>query len=203
MAHPNVDFTMQAVEDMICLAEAITIQKAMAGEDRTNWLDAIEVERSALMKHDFAIPLSKEDERQVPESKVIPLRLVLTRKEDGRFKCRCVALGNRMVDDHSAYSPVGKNSTLKILLSIAARKRLTLEQIDISNAYVQAPCSRDLFVKLPPQWRDPSRPETERTWKLKRNLYGMKDAGLAWYEFFRKFLLDKGWKEWQPTLACS
>eukprot|EP00392_Amoebophrya_sp_AT5.2_P009388 g9416.t1 len=186
---PDVDFTWHSVRHFALLAETVSNVQALQGPDAPRWQDAIQVERKGLEDRGFAVPLPPEQWGTVPKADVLPLRLILTKKEDGRFKARCVVLGNRQRNADSFYSPVARFSTLRLLLSLAARKRWDIDQYDISNAYVNAPLKTPIYVSPPPQWRT----KQGEVWELKRALYGLKESGFRWYEYFRDFLLEQGW----------
>eukprot|EP00392_Amoebophrya_sp_AT5.2_P017902 g18324.t1 len=197
--NPDVEFTWNSLRDMAFLAETITWQAASAGKHGSaeDWKAAVQLERTGLDKKEFAVPLPESEWDTVPKADVLPLRLYLTIKEGGRKKCRCCVLGNRQRNAEAHYSPVARFSTLRILLSLAARKRWAIDQWDISNAYVNAPLKSPIYVSPPPQWR--SKPG--EVWLLKKALYGLKESGFRWYEYFKAFLLDHGWAQ-NPVEPC-
>eukprot|EP00392_Amoebophrya_sp_AT5.2_P019431 g20267.t1 len=197
--NPDVEFTWHSLRDMALLAETVTWQAALAGKhgDVDGWKAAVQLERKGLDAKEFAVPIPESEWETVPKADVLPLRLYLTVKEGGRKKCRCCVLGNRQRNADAHYSPVARFSTLRILLSLAARKRWAIDQWDISNAYVNAPLKSPIYVSPPPQWR--SKPG--EVWLLKKALYGLKESGFRWYEYFKGFLLDHGWSQ-NPVEPC-
>ena len=82
---------------------------------------------------------------------------------------------------------------------LAPQNHWVTRQVDFSNAFVQAPLTKDVFVTLPPMFgsvegKDP------RTVCLKLNklLCGMKEAPKLWSDF-----LEKGLKKSGFTLSCE
>jgi hypothetical protein len=116
------------------------------------------------------------------------------RKADGsieKFKARLVADGNTQkfgVDFDRVFATVVKTLTIRLALAIAAARDYNLTSIDIRQAYLQAELKDDLYMRLPPGL--PPRPGY--VCKLKRSLYGLKQAGREWATLFAQFLTKWG-----------
>lgn len=105
-----------------------------------------------------------------------------------RYKARLVALGNKQeygVDYDETFAPVAKMTTVRTILSIAASKGWSLYQMDVKNAFLHGDLAEDIFMKPPPGLFSSS----EGVCKLKRSLYGLRQAPRAWFEKFRSTLL--------------
>jgi hypothetical protein len=76
-------------------------------------------------------------------------------------------------------------------------------QVDYTQAFPQAPLDNDVFMRIPQGWyfdpstkqlhqdtSDPCSVDKEHYIRLKRNLYGVKQAARNWYLLSRKVLLD-------------
>ena len=125
------------------------------------------------------------------------------RKSDGsieKFKARLVADGNTQkegIDFDRIFATVVKTSTIRLLLIIAAAHDYNLSSIDIRQAYLQAELTGDLFMRCPPGvWPFDSQ-HRPMVCKLRRSLYGLKQAGREWALLFASFLLT--WPTWWPT----
>ena len=119
------------------------------------------------------------------------------RRQDGsieKFKARLVADGNTQkhgVDFDRVFATVVKVLTIRLLLILAAARDYNLSSIDITQAYLQATLKEDLYMRLPPGL--PLGADLPRTvCKLKRSLYGLRQAGREWATLFAGFLVEWG-----------
>ena len=122
------------------------------------------------------------------------------RKADGsieKFKARLVADGNTQkfgVDFDRIFSTVVKVTTIRLVLIIAAACGYNLTSIDIRQAYLQAELKEDLYMRPPPDVRPFDSQRRPLVCKLRRSLYGLKQAGREWGMLFAAFLINWGFK---------
>ena len=92
-------------------------------------------------------------------------------------KARLVARG--FEEDQSQLrtdSPTCSKESLRMMLSVLASKKWSLQSIDIKSAYLQGnDITRDIYLKPPKEAK------TKMLWKLERTPYGLVDAGRQWY----------------------
>src|SRR5438105_12938940 len=62
--------------------------------------------------------------------------------------------------------------------------------MDVKSAFLNGPIQELVFVKQPPGFEDPNKPN--HVYKLHKALYGLKQAPRAWYECLKDFLLKNG-----------
>ena len=91
-----------------------------------------------------------------------------------KYKARIVVDGNRqMPGDHGeTFAATARLESIRIGLAIAARDDLDITQMDVDNAFVQAPLQEEVYVRLP----------DNRLARLRQALYGLKQAPRAWYQ---------------------
>ena len=92
------------------------------------------------------------------------------------FKIRFVACGyvqKEGADYKEVFAPVANLKSARILLALAAKYDLELNAMDITTAYLNGELEEDLYL-LPP--KGVAIPDGH-CWKLKRSLYGLKQAG--------------------------
>jgi hypothetical protein len=77
-----------------------------------------------------------------------------------------------------------------------------MRSIDFILAFPQAPILTDIYMKPPRNPRPFLIPDLAalanrftKVYKLIKNLYGLKDAGKTWFDFLRKGLTKRGWKQ--------
>ncbi|GJR87679.1 putative RNA-directed DNA polymerase [Tanacetum coccineum] len=112
-----------------------------------------------------------------------------------RYKARFVAKGFRQqpgIDFHETFSPVVKSTTIRAVLSLAVTNDWPLRQLDIQNAFLHGNLKEQVYMKQPPGFIDPQRPN--HVCLLHKSLYGLKQAPRAWFERLSKALFDLGFK---------
>jgi len=90
--------------------------------------------------------------------------------------------------DTHLYAPVMNTKSLRLIFILAVLLRLRLYQIDINNAFLNADYKRNNVYVVLPEGFFPQL--TIR--KLKKPLYGMRDAPKEWYDCFTSYLKDRG-----------
>ena len=87
------------------------------------------------------------------------------------------------------YAPVASWTSIRMLTVLALQRNWITKQIDFSNAFVQAPLDKDVYVALPPMFEDKSGlPNKGLCLKLNKSLYGMRKAPKLWNDFLEKGL---------------
>lgn len=109
-----------------------------------------------------------------------------------RYKARLVALGNHQkegVDFSETFAPVAKLQTVRTLLGVASVKHWELHQMDVHNAFLHGDLGEDIYMKPPPGFlpADPS-----LVCKLKKSIYGLRQAPRCWFSKLSTALLDYG-----------
>lgn len=128
--------------------------------------------------------------------KVIDTRWVykVKRSSDNRevkFKSRLVARGFSQeygVNYFETYAPVVKNSSVRMLMAIAAKCELKVQQIDVKNAYVNSELEEDVYISEPEGFAGN---DHGVALKLSKSLYGLKQSGNQWNKTLNKFLVEK------------
>jgi transposase InsO family protein len=172
-----------------------TITEAQGRVDWPLWREGVNAELQSLFEKGVYDDIPKTD---VPEGKqMIPSKWVFDYKTDVNgdiigHKCRVVAKGFHQcpgVDFADTYAPTVQDSTLRLLLQYAAEWKLSIQQIDVKTAFLNGELIEEVYI-LPP----PGLPLKGRAWRLRRSLYGLKQAALAWYEKWTKVMLSIGMK---------
>jgi hypothetical protein len=69
---------------------------------------------------------------------------------------------------------------IKLLLSYAVNHGIILYQMDVKSAFLNGVIFEEVYVKRPPGFEDLKYPH--HVYKLKKSLYGLKQAARAWYD---------------------
>lgn len=110
-----------------------------------------------------------------------------------RHKARLVAQGFTQVpgsDFHHTFSPVVKASTARVILAISVQHNWPLHQLDVKNAFLNHILQKPVYMAQPSGFVDPRFPH--HVCRLKKALYGLRQAPLAWFHRFSSFLMSLG-----------
>lgn len=176
--------TMQPIIDPDA-TDPLTIREAQQTEYANYWNAAIHEELGALKaKSVYEVVKSVPAGRKAVGSKWV---FHIKRNSDGhmvRFKVRLVAKGFTQIpgqDFNHTFAPVAHWDAIRTVLAIAASQDLYLRHIDIKTAFLNGPLNEEIYMKQP-EILGPG------YWKLKKGLYGLKQAGRSWYlEFNEKY----------------
>jgi hypothetical protein len=94
------------------------------------------------------------------------------------------------VDYNETFAPVVQAASLRIQLADAVRRKLHLAQIDFDAAFLQSKIDGDIYVKSP-------HIKTPHGYclKLKRSMYGLKQAAFLWNAALEKLLLANNFRQ--------
>jgi len=127
---------------------------------------------------------------------VVPTMWVINRttdddgKDAGKLKARRVVRGDQDKNENEVPcdSPTVDRTTVKMMLALAAISGWNLRSLDISAAFLQGKeLEREVFVQPPPKISIPG-----TVWKLKKGLYGLKEAARKWYDELSTELIKMG-----------
>jgi hypothetical protein len=94
------------------------------------------------------------------------------------------------VDYKEVFAPVANLESIRIILALAAKYDLELDQMDVSTAYLNSELEEVLYLSPP---KGVAIPEGY-CWKLNRALYGLKQAGRTWNVTLDKKLKSLGFQ---------
>uniref|UniRef100_H3H942 Integrase catalytic domain-containing protein n=1 Tax=Phytophthora ramorum TaxID=164328 RepID=H3H942_PHYRM len=173
-----------------------TFKSAMESSDAVKWKEACDSECDSLLKNDTwdVVPLPKG-------RKAIGCRWVFRVKENQageieRFKARLVAKGFSQkygIDYDETFAPVAKFTSIRIVLSLAAKYGLKLHQMDVKTAFLNGVLDEDIYMAQPDGYVDEDHPD--HVCKLKRSLYGLKQSPRMWNQTIDDFMLKLGFKK--------
>ena len=85
------------------------------------------------------------------------------------------------VDVFDTYAPVASWKSIRMLTILALKNNWDIKQIDFSNAFVQAPMEKDVYITLSQFFTSYNgTPASELCMKLHKSLYGLREAPTLW-----------------------
>ena len=170
-------------------------REALYGPERELWAEPMKAELSMLetMQTWELVPRPQH-------ANVIPSQWVLLKKRDQqneirKLKARLVAGGHKQifgVDFDNTSSPTVRLDTLRLLMALAAEHDWEIDVIDFTSAYLngELPDDKPVYMQQPPGFEVAEK--CEYVLKLKKAIYGLKNAGYHWYNTLRSLLLSIG-----------
>ena len=181
-----------------------TVHKAMMMPDREEWKKAIRAEITSLLVN----TLKPVDINMFAPGTytMIHTTTQLKRKRNAitcaieKYKARECARGDLIADLLSAaetYSPTVSPITFALILQIAIilnMKRKTIDTVVGAYLYQSYPTAkRTLLTRLNKEIAEICNLDPTTVYRIERYIYGLPDAGKAYYEAYSKHLIDNGY----------
>ena len=160
------------------------------------WCRAMQEELAALEKNGTWELTSLPEGKKALDSKWVYKVKFKPNGEVERYKARLVARGDRQVkgkDYKATFSPVAKFATVRTMIALATKRGWKLHQLDINNAFLHGHLEEEVYLKIPTGYTTPHTPG--QVCRLKKSLYGLKQASRQWNIELRGFLKHLGYHQ--------
>ncbi|KAI3507425.1 hypothetical protein L1887_22411 [Cichorium endivia] len=172
--------------------EPKSFKEAMQDE---NWRLAMQREIKALEENETWTLETLPEGKHAIDSKWVYKIKYKPNGEIERYKARLVARGFTQiegVDYHDTFAPVAKLVTIRTLITIAVKRNWLLHQLDVNNAFLHGDLKEEVYMKVPQGF---SNEGNATVCRLRKSLYGLKQASRTWYQKFTVSLLEIGFKQ--------
>lgn len=198
----------------------ISFREAVNGKDSEEWMKVIAEEIRNLIRNNTWDLVNRPKNRDVVTCRTILRNKI---KPDGsleRRKARVVARGfsqRKGIDYSETFAPVARLESVRFLMALAAQKNLMVYQMDIVAAYLNGDLDEEIYMELPNLIEDSlSRIIKEdgeesdlgreackmmqilkggdKVCRLKKALYGLRQAGRQWNKKLDQILRELGLK---------
>jgi Reverse transcriptase (RNA-dependent DNA polymerase) len=178
--------------------------QATKANDRNNFRKAMSVKLKAHIDRGHWVKMPHKD---LPKN-VKPIKMVWS------FKCKhrpdgsllkhkvCLSIHRGMqekgINFWETYSPVVRWSTIQLVLTLSITEDLWAWQIDFILAYPQDDIETEIYLDLPIGYEEFLAPNERRDdciLLLKKNVYGLNQAGRTWFQHLRSRLVDLGFTQ--------
>ena len=131
--------------------------KQLPRREKAKWMAAAEAEMRSLQEHDVW------ELTDLPSGKsAISCKWVFKAKLDSEgkvhtHKARLVARGfsQKYGEDYDeTFAPVVHHETIRVLLAIAASRKLHVRQLDVRSAYLNGDIEEELYLEQPPGFKE-------------------------------------------------
>lgn len=176
--------------------DPVSFSQAIESIESEKWLNAMKDELKS-MEHNKVWDLV-----ELPEgSKRVGCKWVFKTKCDSngnieRYKARLVAKGYTQkggIDYKETFSPVSKKDSLRIIMALVAHYDLELHQMDVKTAFLNGELEEEVYMDQPEGFLVEGK--GHMVCKLKKSIYGLKQASRQWYIKFNDTIKSFGFQE--------
>lgn len=175
--------------------EPNSLEEALKGSAAKEWKQAMKKEMDALIKNcTWELTDLPAGRKAISNRWIFKIK---TNGSDTRYKARLVIKGCQqkyMLDYFDTFSPMVRYTSIRLILATAVTHRLRLCQFDVKTAFLNGTLKEEIYMQQPLGFED----DTNRVCKLRKSLYGLKQASKCWNEDITKFLKKIGL---EPTKA--
>ena len=174
------------------LTDNPNLSQALKSQYADDWTKAINAELQQMKTENVYTAVT-----HVPHGKPwVPSQMILIRQRyaDGKikkYKARLVAGGHRQnptfYTDTSS-SPTARPATIKLLFAKAAIEKKIIRTFDVKGAYLKSDINEEIYMLLPLKNKN----EKSQYVKLNKSVYGLRQAGLLWFQNIKSKLLQLG-----------
>jgi hypothetical protein len=180
-----------------------TLRQALSSiEFRDEWIKAIQAEVKSIMKETL-----RPIKRYPPRYHFARTTTQLKRKRDSvtneisKYKARTCTRGdmlNGVYQSNETYSPTVSALTFSLILQLAIMMNMVRATVDTVGAFLYQSIPKDkvpIVVKLEKEVAEVCGLDPNQMYILDKYLYGLPDAGKAYYEAYRDLLLANGYEQ--------
>jgi histone deacetylase 1/2 len=185
---------------MAASTSKLTVRAALNSPDRAQWEKAIRDEIFSLLNTTESL-LPEEIDTSKPYHLIHATMQLKKKMKDAqtldKFKARCCACGNELLGMIlDTYSPTVSTLAHSVLHQIAVLDGMETCLMDTVAAYLNQAYPEDatpLYLQLPRAVAEVCGLDPNQVYRIKKYLYGLPDAGRAYYLAYREHLLQNGY----------
>ncbi|GJX98605.1 retrovirus-related pol polyprotein from transposon TNT 1-94 [Tanacetum coccineum] len=155
------------------------------------WIEAMQEELHEFERLDVWVLVPSPD-----NILIIPLKWIFKIKLDEygevlKNKARLVAKGYRQeagIDFEESFAPVARIEAIRLFIANAACQNMIIFQMDVKTAFLNGELNEVVYVSQPEGFVDLEHPT--HVYRLKKALYGIKQAPHVWYDKLSKYLIS-------------
>lgn len=194
---PNKGIPPVRFNDYVCsIVEPKTLAQALSSDQKQKWVEAMDEEIKSLAKNGTWNLCELPSGRTAIGSKWVYKAKTDAAGEICRYKARLVAQGFSQkygIDYDQVFAPVVRQTTFRILLSIASVEGLCVKHLDAKTAFLNGKLKELIYMRQPPGYEDGDKPNL--VCQLKKSLYGLKQAARSWNEEINDILIGIGFHQ--------
>ncbi|KAK1697211.1 hypothetical protein QYE76_013908 [Lolium multiflorum] len=191
-----ITYMSEDVDDIGKVEDPTSYKEAIKSLNSSKWQIAMEDELKSMSSNDVW------DLVEVPnDAKRVGSKWIYKTKYDPkgnieRFKARLVAKGftqREGIDYNETFSHVSSKDSFRIVMALVAHFDLELHQMDVKTAFLNGDLDEDVYMTQPEGFVVEGKEHL--ACRLKKSIYGLKQASRQWYLKFDKIIRTFGFTE--------
>lgn len=182
------EFSIGVMDD-----DPVTFHDAMKSSNSHKWIEAMKEEYKSMQDNHVwdLVPLPAG-------KKPIGSKWIFKTKRDSegnveRYKARLVAKGftqKEGIDYKETFSPVSSKDSFRTIMALVAHFDLELHQMDVKTAFLNGDVDETIYMVQPENFV--SEDTKQLVCKLRKSIYGLKQASRQWYFKFHQVIVSFG-----------
>lgn len=185
----NDDFIVYQA-NLCTVQDPQTYEEAISRPEASYWKKAIQDEIQAHLENKSWEYCELPSDRKAIKSRWTFKTKYKSNGDIEKYKARLVAKGCSQtygIDYEETFSPTVRYNSIRLLLSLAAKFNLDIDQMDVITAFLHPVLEEEIYMELPDNELFP-----HRYCRLKKSIYGLKQASRAWYQKLDQSLCEMG-----------
>ena len=169
-------------------------REAISGPNAREWSASMDEEWNTLQEQGAWVYIKRSTlprhANVLPSKFVYRVKLTETGAID-KYKSRLCPGGHRQkrgLDYEETFSSTGKYKTQRFMMSMAARDKHRLHQMDVPSAFIKADLKEDVYMEIPEHYRTGHEDEVLH---LKKSVYGLHQSGRNWWLLITNFIVER------------
>jgi hypothetical protein len=101
------------------------------------------------------------------------------------------------IDYHETFSSTAKMTSVRMAMHLVAQYDLSVSQLDVKTAFLNAPVDCELYLKQPEGYSN-----SDFVWRLKKSIYGLKQNGEIGITCYMPIFLKLDFCNLKLNLVC-
>lgn len=177
-------------------------QEAIESELKAEWIKAMNDEMQSLLdNHTFELVKLPTDRKALKNKWIYRVKQIVN-SSSPQYKARLVVKGfgqKKGIDFEEIFSPVVKMSSIRVILGLAASHDLEVEQMDVKTAFLHGELDEEIYMEQPEGFVVNGK--ENYVCRLKKSLYGLKQAARQWYKSLSQSWFNKATKRILLTIV--
>ncbi|UYV65566.1 hypothetical protein LAZ67_3004717 [Cordylochernes scorpioides] len=191
--YPTANLSTQEFSEVKYSPDPKDAEEALSGKDSYFWRKAMKEEFDSLIENKTWELVDPPKGQNVIGSKWVFRRKYSSDGSLERYKARLVAKGYSQkygIDYEETFAPVVRHSTIRTVLALAVEYDLLVHQMDVQSAFLNGDVKEEIYMTQPENLESKKYPR--RVCKLKKAIYGLKQAGMTWHAKLDSVLKEMG-----------
>jgi hypothetical protein len=190
------DYEIYNSEKIQMEGEPTSFEETMRSVHSSEWLEAMKDEMKSMSTNDVW------DLEEIPKgAKTVGCKWVYKTKCDSKgnieiYKARLVAKGfmqREGIDYNEIFSPISCKDSFRIIMALVAHYNLELHQMEVKTALLNGDLYENVYMAQPKDFVVDGK--EKMGCRLKKSIYGLKQASRQWYLKFDETVRKFGFKE--------